>query len=198
MSSKDYIYGDEKECPVCGKLFRAKDKDRKTYSSKYCSYACNNKSRRLYCDRECCQCGAVFTPIRKKHSFCSRQCAGLYKKQHHRQTKETTRRKRVASFCCGCISRCLRGKTDTTQKLIGYTYDELTTHLESLFKDGMTWKGFMRGEIHIDHIVPKSRFRYNKPDDPELRACWSLGNLQPLWAKDNLSKWNKTTGDRFL
>lgn len=189
MSSKDYIYGDEKECPVCGKLFRAKDKDRKTYSSKYCSYACNNKSRRLYCDRECCQCGAVFTPIRKKHSFCSRQCAGLYKKQHHRQTKETTRRKRVASFCCGCISRCLRGKTDTTQKLIGYTYDELTTHLESLFKDGMTWDNYGKGgdQWSIDHVRPISTF----PKSATQKEINALENLQPMWHRENCAKSNK-------
>lgn len=30
------------------------------------------------------------------------------------------------------------------------------------------------------------------PDDPEFRECWALSNLQPLWAKDNMSKHART------
>ena len=119
--------------------------------------------------------------------------------EHHKKSRSTINGKLNGSIG-GLIWRALRKNKAgySWEKLVGYTVEDLKQHLESKFKDGMTWEGFMRGEIHIDHIVPKSRFRYNKPDDPELRACWSLGNLQPLWAKDNLSKWNKTTGDRFL
>ena len=50
----------------------------------------------------------------------------------------------------------------------------------------MTWKN--HGKWHIDHIVPKSFFRYKNTDDVEFKYCWSLDNLQPLWAKDNFSK----------
>lgn len=76
------------------------------------------------------------------------------------------------------------------ETLVGYTVEDLYKHLESKFTDGMSWENM--GEWHIDHIVPVSRFKYNNTDDPEFKVCWGLNNLQPFWAKDNLSKLNKT------
>lgn len=46
------------------------------------------------------------------------------------------------------------------------------------------------GRWHIDHIRPKSSFTYTSEDDAEFRDCWSLTNLRPLWAKDNVKKSN--------
>jgi len=80
------------------------------------------------------------------------------------------------------------------ESLVGYTVGDLKTHLELLFTGSMTWKLFMQGKIHIDHVIPKSFFQYDKPEDQEFQYCWSLDNLQPLWAKDNQSKSNKIIG----
>jgi hypothetical protein len=76
------------------------------------------------------------------------------------------------------IYRTLKGykKDETTLKLLGYTYDELKTHLESLFTDGMTWDN--HGEWHVDHIKPLSKFDEQTP----LSVVNGLSNLQPLWA----------------
>ena len=74
------------------------------------------------------------------------------------------------------------------EMLLGYTRKELAAHLESLFTEGMTWEKFMKGEIHIDHVIPVSYFRPDSADSPEFKACWALSNLQPLWATDNLKK----------
>lgn len=49
----------------------------------------------------------------------------------------------------------------------------------------MSWENW--GEWHIDHIKPVSKFEKN--DLPSVVN--SLSNLQPLWAKDNLSKSSK-------
>jgi len=84
-------------------------------------------------------------------------------------------------------------KRRTWTKLLGYTPLELRQHLEAQFTDGMTWKAFMKGEIHIDHIRPVASFQYSSVDDEQFKQCWSLNNLQPLWAKDNIAKssnWN--------
>ena len=60
----------------------------------------------------------------------------------------------------------------------------LKKYLESKFKDGMTWE--KRGLIHIDHIIPCASFDLK---DPKQQAkCFHYTNLQPLWAKENLSK----------
>lgn len=70
--------------------------------------------------------------------------------------------------------------------LLGYTQAELLAHLQSRFTDGMTMADFQAGRIHIDHIIPKAAFKLDTIED--LRACHALTNLQPLWAKDNLTK----------
>ena len=87
----------------------------------------------------------------------------------------------------------LRGKKRgvSWKKLVNYTLNDLIRHLESKFTDGMSWKKFMEGKIHIDHIIPKSFFVFENSGDVEFRMCWRLENLQPLWAKDNIMKTNK-------
>lgn len=70
--------------------------------------------------------------------------------------------------------------------MVGFTVDDLFKHLESKFQLGMTWDNI--GEWHIDHIVPESSFNYSSFEDDSFKQCWSLNNLQPLWAQDNLKK----------
>ena len=70
--------------------------------------------------------------------------------------------------------------------LLGYSVEELMTHLEGLFKPGMSWAN--HGAWHIDHIRPRSAFTYSSPTDRDFADCWALSNLQPLWAEENLRK----------
>jgi hypothetical protein len=70
--------------------------------------------------------------------------------------------------------------------VLGYNIDVLRLHLEKHFKDGMTWENY--GEWHIDHVIPVSVFNFQTIDDIDFKKCWSLSNLRPLWAKDNLKK----------
>ena len=73
--------------------------------------------------------------------------------------------------------------------ILGYTIAELKQHLESKFVDGMCWERL--DEIHIDHVIPVSAFKFASIEDPQFKQCWALSNLQPLRAADNLSKGNK-------
>lgn len=66
---------------------------------------------------------------------------------------------------------------------------ELKSHLEKQFTKKMTWEKFMAGEIHIDHIIPQSNFSLWEPG--EAKKCWSLSNLRPMWARENIQKSNK-------
>lgn len=68
------------------------------------------------------------------------------------------------------------------ERQLGYDRKQLKEHLESQFQGDMSWDNYGTG-WHIDHIRPVSSF---KPE--EFKECWSLDNLQPLWAKENLSK----------
>ena len=78
-------------------------------------------------------------------------------------------------------------KSDNTLALIGCSPKELKKHLESLFTKGMSWSNY--GKWHIDHIKPCSSF--DLTIESQQRECFNYQNLQPLWARDNLSKGNK-------
>lgn len=79
------------------------------------------------------------------------------------------------------------------EALVGYTVEELIIHLEALFKEGMSWDNY--GTYwHIDHIRPKSWFKFESTDDAAFKECWSLANLQPLEATINISKQDRYEG----
>ncbi len=75
-------------------------------------------------------------------------------------------------------------KQFSTQESLGYSADELKSHIETLFIDGMSWDN--HGEWEIDHIFPLSKF---DPETP-VNIVNSLQNLQPLWKEENRSKSN--------
>ena len=77
------------------------------------------------------------------------------------------------------------------ENLVGYMVKDLRKHLENLFKDDMNWERFLKGEIHIDHIIPQSLWKFDSYNDREFKQCWALANLQPLWASENWSKGNR-------
>lgn len=76
-------------------------------------------------------------------------------------------------------------KTTKFYEYIGCNLIELKTHLESQFKNNMSWKNY--GEWHIDHIIPLSSAKTKE----ELYKLCHYTNLQPLWAIDNLRKGNR-------
>ena len=77
-------------------------------------------------------------------------------------------------------------KAYKTRELLGCDYVSFKKYFSSLFKKGMNWNKFNKGEIHIDHIRPCSSFDLTKSN--EQRKCFHYTNTQPLWAKENLSK----------
>lgn len=77
-------------------------------------------------------------------------------------------------------------------KYVDYTVLDLKKHLESKFLEGMNWDNY--GKWHIDHIKPKSLFKITNLESEDFKKCWSLDNLQPLWAFDNISKGNRRIG----
>lgn len=82
-----------------------------------------------------------------------------------------------------------RKKPDAFTKNLGCSIDDLIRHLESRFQKGMTWNNWGPTGWHIDHIKPLSKFDLS--DLEEFRQAVHYTNLQPLWAKDNLSKNNR-------
>jgi hypothetical protein len=95
----------------------------------------------------------------------------------------------------GAVSCRIRGlirkQNRSWPEILGYSAQQLMDHLEKQFRKGMTWKNFGIHGWHIEHIVPASSFNFSSLEDPEFKACWSLGNLRPEWAEVNWAKSDK-------
>jgi len=87
------------------------------------------------------------------------------------------------------ISHSLKGsKTGRHwEALVSYTLDQLKKHLEKQFTPEMTWENYGRF-WHVDHKTPVSVFNFGTPEHIDFKKCWALKNLQPLEAKQNMSK----------
>jgi len=73
-------------------------------------------------------------------------------------------------------------------EILGCSIDEFKNYLQCMFTSEMTWEN--HGIYwEIDHIRQCSSFDMSIPD--EQKKCFHYTNLQPLWAKDNLSKHDK-------
>ena len=92
---------------------------------------------------------------------------------------------RVRNATSARIWAALKGRSDGALfSRLGYPIDTLVSHLEDRFQPGMSWSNY--GRWHVDHIRPCALF--NLADEAEFAECWSLNNLQPLWAVDNVAK----------
>ena len=110
-----------------------------------------------------------------------------YKKRYHND--ELFRLKEILRSQLRAFCKAINGKKEgRTEKLLGYTAKKLRNHLESLFKNGMTWDN--QGEWHIDHRIPQSWFT----SIDQLKECFALSNLKPEWGSWNMSKGNKFIG----
>jgi hypothetical protein len=123
-----------------------------------------------------------------------------YKKIHRKKYKERNielraiRRKTDSLYNLTNAVRCRINeyvkkldiiKRNKTFDIVGCTPQELKEHLESQFKDGMSWEN--RNEWHIDHIIPLC----SATTEDELYKLCHYTNLQPLWATENIKKGGK-------
>ena len=95
----------------------------------------------------------------------------------------------LRSALWGKLKAHLANKNSSALSLAGCTMEELKSHIESKFEDGMSWENWAVDGWHLDHIIPCSSF--DLTIEEEQKKCFHYTNLQPLWAKDNLSKRNK-------
>jgi hypothetical protein len=93
---------------------------------------------------------------------------------------------KILKRCRSRLHKAIKGnvKSESTLKLIGCSVEYLIQHLESRFKNNMTWDNY--GSWEIDHIKPCALFNFE--DEEEQKKCFNYKNLQPLWKEENLEK----------
>ena len=152
-----------------------------------------------YQSTECKYCNEEFTPNRKDKVFCSKLCSDKYSRslrkeeinEYFRNKYNNDINRRLSSCLRSRLNKALKGayKVGSAISDLGCTPVDFKKHLESQFQPNMTWNNYGKNGWHIDHIKPLSKFNLSNREEL-LEAC-NYSNLQPLWAKDNLSKGNK-------
>jgi hypothetical protein len=196
-----------KKCTKCGEIKPLSDfyvhhftKDGHRASCKLCWITMTKKYRATH--YEFCRTNERKWYLNNKEI--NRKASALWRKNNPDRTrllaKKYTIKKRatIRGKLEHCISSAINSSLKKSTKarrswetLVGYTVDQLKRHLEKKFKDGMTWSNYGKNGWEIDHKIPLSAFNFEKPEDIDFKRCWALSNLQPLWAIDNIRKFNK-------
>jgi hypothetical protein len=77
------------------------------------------------------------------------------------------------------------------ENLVNYNLNDLIRRLKQTMPKGYTWEDYLKGKLHIDHIIPISAWNFTNPEDMNFKRCWALSNLQLLPAMENYKKGNK-------
>jgi hypothetical protein len=93
----------------------------------------------------------------------------------------------------------LNKNDNSCKQYLPFSMDELKIHLENQFEPWMNWNNHGKYNSktwndndpstwtwQLDHIVPQSDLPYVSMKDENFKKCWSLDNLRPLNAKQNL------------
>jgi hypothetical protein len=140
-----------------------------------------------------------------KYHFCSRECDGKWRSENRRgeiiynrkggvkasrERRKNNIKERINARMRTMVRYSLKGNKNgcSWEKLVGYSADELKSHLFKTIPKGKTWDDFMNGSLEIDHIIPQCVFNINSHADIDFKKCWGLENLRLLSAKENRSK----------
>ena len=143
---------------------------------------------------ECKECGGGSICQHKRIRSSCKDCGGGSICSHKIQ-------RRHCKICnpIGHLASIVRNRTYDALKhnkemhsteYLGCTIEEFREHIESQFKEGMTWSN--HGDWHIDHKIP---IAYKQdgvaPTIEEVAKRLHYTNTQPLWASENMSKCNR-------
>lgn len=135
--------------------------------------------------------------IRKKEEIKKRVLQNYYIVKHTEEFKIRKRRYQKNLNESAKLARRLRNRLYYALKnknwkknthfveYIGCDRDTLLNHIESQFQQGMSWNNM--SEWHVDHIIPLSSAK----SEEEMYTLCHYTNLQPLWAVENIKKYNK-------
>ena len=179
-----------KKCKVCGEV-KPEEKFRSCGKPSLTCNTCTNRKKHERANQRRKAVTAA-NAARKEILFRfdlfapEREAARKARKKRSRIKERSTSHGRVNRVISERIRVALKGNKQGWRTSVGWTIGELMQHMESQFKPGMSWDNY--GDWHIDHIKPKAKFEFSSAHDDGFKACWSLSNLQPMWAGDNSRK----------
>lgn len=165
--------------------------------------------------KKCKECGTTENlMIGKKNNktYICNECRKCYNK---RKTKDTINRRKnnlilkLRSNISSSIRKLLKNSNLNKSgvsilNILDYSLIDFKAHLEKQFESWMTWDNWGTYKInewndndsstwrwHIDHIIPQSSFNFSSIEDENFKKCWSLENLRPLSAKQNVLDGNR-------
>lgn len=207
--------GSHAECKNCHKEFISNSKKRSIHCSEECKKKYGNEYEKNRINRlkgyegyptsDCIVCGIKFKKNNSNQLSCSDFCSNIrynfkcneLQKKYNLKNKNNPEYilKRILRTCMQNIikQKILTHKSSKSHKYCDYSVEEFKVYIENKFKEGMEWSNW--GVWHIDHIKPLCKFRLANEDGTEnlqeILKANTLENLQPLWARDNLSKHSK-------
>lgn len=163
-----------KICQVCLTAYQSQ-----RMSSQYCNGTCRNKvwrnnNREAYREKQ----RKWIQDNPEQHHINQYE----YKKNQLKVDPLAKLRKNLRVRLYTALTRNQWVKKGKLKDYLGCSIEDLKKHLESKFWPNMTWDNY--GDWHIDHIVPLA----SAIDEQGILKLCHYTNLQPLWAKDNLSK----------
>lgn len=153
-----------------------------------------NRSKELkqYEEQSC-----VFKYCRKQRDKIYRRENKEFYKKYYKEYQSNKLKKdpiykfstRVRSIVSSSFKRGINQlkKTTKTEQILGCTIEEFRKHIESQFKEGMTFENHGKKGWHLDHIIPISK----ATTEEEVIKLNHYTNFQPLWWHENISKGNK-------
>jgi hypothetical protein len=119
-----------------------------------------------------------------------------HRKKYQKEKYKTDVNHKIRCILRSRIRKAIKNnyKTSSSIELLGCSIQEVREHLESQFKEGMTWDNHSLDGWHIDHIKPCTSFDLSDPE--QQKECFHYTNLQPLWAEENISKGAKIHEDQ--
>lgn len=182
-------------CAHCGTLFAS------THGTQYCSTDCkrlraNSVRRARYTSvrvpptAEQLAERAERTRARDRAAYARRRAANpeLFRNRDRKRKRARRRdpllrlRDNIGSLIANKLSGQGYSKRSRTHDILGCSYEQFCSHIQSQFLPGMSWDA--RHLWHLDHRVPCAL----AATEEELLLLNRWDNFQPLWAKDNQSK----------
>jgi len=214
------IKNDNKMCPKCSTIKHKSNFHNDNHSIIGLQLQCKNCQKEHATEisrkrpkvpeqnKRCCRCKQTkpvdifyndkYTPDRLSRKC--KDCADTVNRQYRRNNKDIVREQKrnyienniqakISHNLRTRVGKIIKNKTIKTFEALGCSAEELIEHLESRFLPRMNWENYGPEGWHVDHIIPLSSF--DLTDLMQFKKACHYTNLQPLWARDNLSKGSK-------